>query len=477
MAAASSDFDVESLHLHQCDWIGFDLDHCLVRYNVPKLTQLIHTAVVRFLIDERGYPQHLMGLECTSAFFVKGLLFDSKHGNFLRLYADGSIHSCSHGTHAMPLDDAKQLYAEDDLRRLADNVIQHGRKDKRYFYFSTFFDMAGSLVAAMCVDEVEATPALATAKRDSHPDQPLFKTVLSDVLSGFGFNFDAEQFAKDGGHYFPALKADPARYVHPISSVVKDWLAALRHDGVKLFILTNSHADYTKLLMDFAFGEAWYDAFDSIVFKGEKPAFFTDSPEARPFYHVTKEGIRGEVATSAEPGLLLMNGNVHGLTEAFRHTTGLKQDAELQVVYFGDHLLGDILATSTTTNWSTVAVLEELLVHVDPLSVCLGDGCDVLAQDQAMADFMTHAVERWGSFLHYTSIEELQPSETNVAIEPSQALLFNWLMRSHSTLVVPHLHAVAQRDHRQGIPRVSWTAPSQGLILPGYVNIKTVTIT
>jgi hypothetical protein len=62
----------------------------------------------------------------------------------------------------------------------------------------------------------------------------------------------------------------------------------------------------------------------------------------------------------------------------------------MQVVYFGDHLLGDILvglasgllacflllmcnavadlvpgqAPSTSTTWSTVAVLEELLVHV-----------------------------------------------------------------------------------------------------------------
>ena len=39
--------------------------------------------------------------------------------------------------------------------------------------------------------------------------------------------------------------------------------------------------------------QEWYDAFDLIVFKGEKPAFFSDEPAARPFYHVTKEGVQG----------------------------------------------------------------------------------------------------------------------------------------------------------------------------------------
>jgi hypothetical protein len=212
MAAASpDDFDVETLHLHQCDWVGFDLDHCLVRYNVPALTQLIHTATMRFLIDQRGYPSHLLAAECTSAFFVKGLLYDSQHGNFLRLYADGSIHSCSHGTQPLSVDAARQLYADADLPALADNVIQHGQKDRRYFYFSTFFDMAGSLVAALCVDELEHNAALRATKTDSHSDQSVYKTVLGDVLSGFGFNFDADQYAKNGGLYFPAVKADPAR--------------------------------------------------------------------------------------------------------------------------------------------------------------------------------------------------------------------------------------------------------------------------
>jgi hypothetical protein len=55
-----------------------------------------------------------------------------------------------------------------------------------------------------------------------------------------------------------------------------------------------------------------------------------------------------------------------------------------------------------------------------------------------------------------------------VALEPSQTLLFDWLMRTHSSLVVPHLHAVAQRDYRQGHEQVSWAAASQGLVLPQY---------
>eukprot|EP00730_Choanoeca_flexa_P012525 TRINITY_DN4358_c0_g1_i1.p1 TRINITY_DN4358_c0_g1~~TRINITY_DN4358_c0_g1_i1.p1 ORF type:complete len:471 (+),score=91.04 TRINITY_DN4358_c0_g1_i1:114-1526(+) len=453
--AAPTEGQVEALHMHECDWIGFDLDHCLVRYNVPELTSLIHTCIVKFLVDQRDYNPSLRDIDCTSEFFVKGLLYDTELGNFLRLYANGTIQSCSHGTKTLDVEKARQLYAHADLAVVADNIIHHGRKNRRYFYFSTFFDMAGALAAAACVDLLDAEKA-------SHDDINVYQKVLDDLLAAFNFNFDAAQFGKDEGYYFPALKADTDRYVHRVSGDVKDWLAALRADDVKLFILTNSHADYTKLLMDHAFGEEWYDAFDLIVFKGEKPGFFADPPETRPFYHVTKDGIKGAEAATVEPGDLFMNGNVAALIEAFKQ--GQIKNGELQVVYFGDHLTGDILATSKHTSWRTVAVLEELLVQVDPLAVCLGDGLEVWEQDTAMADFMQTAVARWGSFLEPPNEQD----ESAVAMTRDQALLYDWLMRSHSTLVVPHIHAVAELDHRHAHATVSLDSPKRGLILPRY---------
>ncbi len=39
------------------DVIGFDVDHCLVQYNVPNLHEMTYMAITTSLITDRGYPK------------------------------------------------------------------------------------------------------------------------------------------------------------------------------------------------------------------------------------------------------------------------------------------------------------------------------------------------------------------------------------------------------------------------------------
>ncbi len=75
--------------------------------------------------------------------------------------------------------------------------------------------------------------------------------------------------------YFSAIRADPARFIYARPEL-RAWLQHMRARlGVCLFVVTNSHADYTHLLMTTAFGADWPTLFDVTVVFGQKPAFFT----------------------------------------------------------------------------------------------------------------------------------------------------------------------------------------------------------
>ena len=98
------------MDLCQCDWLGFDVDHTLVRYKVPALTELIHTAFVSFLAEHRGYSRDAFSSLPDQSFFAKGLLFDAATGNFMHVLADGTILAAAHGTKTISVSQAERMY-------------------------------------------------------------------------------------------------------------------------------------------------------------------------------------------------------------------------------------------------------------------------------------------------------------------------------------------------------------------------------
>jgi hypothetical protein len=85
-----------SFSFTQCDWLGFDLDHTLLRYNVPNLDRLIMRSLLQYLTLKHTprYPDSLMQLVLEdnstfcNAFIFKGLVLDKQAGNLLQIDAD-----------------------------------------------------------------------------------------------------------------------------------------------------------------------------------------------------------------------------------------------------------------------------------------------------------------------------------------------------------------------------------------------------
>ena len=128
-----------------------------------------------------------------------------------------------------------------------------------------------------------------------------------DLGPALDYCFTPSNFATNTGGYFPLIKANPGDYLVPTSAIFKSWLQSLRANGVRLFLLTNSHSDYTNLLLTFCYGRDWPSAFDLVLFNGTKDTFFKTTTRA--FVKVAVEGVTvAPVPEGGEPAALALNG-------------------------------------------------------------------------------------------------------------------------------------------------------------------------
>jgi hypothetical protein len=133
-------------------------------------------------------------------------------------------------------------------------------------------------------------------------------------------------------------------------------LHKLRSGGKRLFLLTNSMADYTDAVMrhvlDGVMPEyaSWRSYFDAIFTGAGKPGFFG---ERRPLLLLRPDGTPSGEATSLERGRLYQGGDLGRLEELL----GTGGD---RVLYVGDHIYGDILRSRKSSLWRTALVVEEL---------------------------------------------------------------------------------------------------------------------
>ena len=61
-------------------------------------------------------------------------------------------------------------------------------------------------------------------------------------------------YAEHRGYFFSTIGIDPGKYVKKCPTDVMDWLKNLKNAGKMLFLITQSHVDYAKFLMEYAMG-------------------------------------------------------------------------------------------------------------------------------------------------------------------------------------------------------------------------------
>lgn len=213
--------------------------------------------------------------------------------------------------------------------------------------FENFFDMPAVLLCARLIDIVDREEA---GKEKYH-------LIWPDVLSSLIENFDYRSFKEDKGYFYPSMKADIQKYVHPCSDKFKEWLKRLRKDGRILFLITNSQADFSMFVLENAFGKDWLSYFNVAVSRAGKPGFFKNQ---RPFLEVVN-GVAGkDEIRDLEEGHYYAEGNS---TDLERFVGKLTNKTDVKVLFFGDSLVSDVYPPKYFANWNTVALLEEMAVE------------------------------------------------------------------------------------------------------------------
>ena len=347
------------MNLDDVDWLGFDLDHTLVKYKNRALGEHIFQACSRYLCEKLGYRKEaLEGVVYDPSFNIRGRVWDLASGDILELNHVGSVTAAWHGNRPLTKEEREERYAPNRPYKNFDKIKTFERGD--FFCFNDFFVSPTVQLVACLVDDLEATTGSLPSGVETY--QP----ILNVIFKAFDGNFCPEHFATDHGFYFPALKANISKYVFDRQhDNTRSWLETIRQPPFKkrIFLLTNSSFDYSELLLNGAFGENWRDLFDLVVYRGAKKyGFFDKDNSEKPFLRYTPgAGVDGPVLTTSisdyvgEGNKELISGNLTELTKFL--------GSEARVVYFGDDIVGDVYYSKTKSKWSAVGLAEEL-AHV-----------------------------------------------------------------------------------------------------------------
>jgi HAD superfamily 5'-nucleotidase-like hydrolase len=318
-----------TLNLKRIRFLGFDMDHTLVRYKSENFEALAHRIMLEKLVSDKNYPKSVMDLKFSFDRAVRGLVIDKVRGNVLKLSRHSAIRVSYHGLKPIDYRTQTKLYKS----------IYIDLRDPNYDTVDTTFSIA---FAGLFMQLVELKD---TKEKDAMPDYLRIAEDLNAVL--------------DKSHRDGSLKDEVRKHLD--TYIIKDeqmvaGLERFKKHGKKLFVVTNSDFAYTKLLLDYTINpflknhRSWQDLFDFTITLAQKPRFFVDTSR---FLKVNPEnGLMNNNEGPLEPGIYQ-----GGCANVFTQQLGADPD---EILYIGDHIYGDIVRLKKDCAWRTALVVEEL---------------------------------------------------------------------------------------------------------------------
>jgi 5'-nucleotidase len=317
-----------NLRMDKIEVVGFDMDYTLAIYQLLHLEELAFDLTVERMVERRGWPASIRELRYLREFAIRGLVVDKQTGNLFKMDRHNHVGRAYHGLTPVPRDERYRLYRDERV----------ALSSPRFAWIDTLFSLPEAALFAQTIDRLE---------RDGPPLD--YERLFVDVRESM------DEIHADGT-LKTRVKADLPRFI------VRDpelgpALHKLRSSGKRLFLLTNSHLDYTEAVMrhvlDGVLPEyaSWRNYFDVVVTAAGKPRFFSTG---HPFTELDADGVPvpGEV-TALERGHSYAGGS-RGELERLLGAGGDR------VLYVGDHIYADILRSKKSSQWRTCLVIEEL---------------------------------------------------------------------------------------------------------------------
>lgn len=326
--------------------IGFDMDHTLVRYNIPMFYKLVLKCFVNYLVSEENWDPEILKFEVKAEYAAKGLVIDLEKGNVLNLDSNRNVLKATHGLRTLTAQEVQNLYPD---------PVEHfdGVPPDRFFTATSYFE------AAPCALYLHL---VAMQDQEKGPAEDYWDLSMT-LLAGYSHFMGT---CKDQGSYWPEIKANTSKYIRKPSKELLDGLQHLKDCGVKLFLITNSSPDYTDTVMRYAYGDRFHDLFDVVIVNAKKPYFFnSELPFQEYGTYLATEGSVLEDGLNLElkPMPVIGGGNANDLVESVTKLLNMESVGKvldkIKCCFVGDNILTDVVAPKSV-NWTTVAIVEEL---------------------------------------------------------------------------------------------------------------------
>lgn len=321
-----------TLNLKKIKYLGLDMDHTLVRYKTECFEQSAFKSVLKKLVENKKYPKEILNIPFQFKQAIRGLVIDKKNGNILKLNRYSGIRLSYHGTKPIDFKIQKDMYKS----------IYIDLSDSNYYPVDTTFSISPVLLFAQLVDLKDSK------LQDS---LPVYVKICDDIM-------ECLDKAHRDGTLKDEVKNNLDKFLIPDPECVAG-LENFKRSGKKIFILTNSFFDYTRLLLDYTINpylkdhSHWSELFEFVITGASKPKFFYEPNE---FLKIDID--TGKMRNTDE----LIPGVYQG-GYAIKFSEYLKISGE-EILYIGDHIYGDILRLKKDCNWRTGLVVEELLDEV-----------------------------------------------------------------------------------------------------------------
>lgn len=320
-----------TLNMKQITALGFDMDYTLVRYDSLAFEQMTYKEIQKKLIELKNYPKVVGDLKFQFNRAIRGLVIDKALGNILKLSTYSKVKQAYHGLTEMDFKTQQKIYQ---------GLTIDLNDSDRFAIVDTTFSISYCVLYMQIID-----------LKDSHPELnfPDYKIIENHILEALDVSH------RDGSLKNQVRKGVKKYIVQDPESVSA--LEKFKKHGKKLWVITNSDYEYSKLLLDYAINpflkdhKNWMELFNLVVTAASKPKFFTDK---MPLLQI-------------DPATGLMrnhHGMIHdgiyqgGCANTIQKNAGLSGE---QILYLGDHIYGDVLQIKKTCNWRTALVIDELI--------------------------------------------------------------------------------------------------------------------
>jgi HAD superfamily 5'-nucleotidase-like hydrolase len=327
-----------TLNMKQIAAIGFDMDYTLVRYDSEAFEEMTYKEIQKKLVENKNYPKEVASLKFQFNMAIRGLVIDKPHGNVLKLSTYSRVKHAYHGMTEMDFKTQQKIYQ---------GLVIDLNDSERYAIVDTTFSISYCVLYMQLIDLKDKKPEL---------NLPDYKTLEEDILEGLDLSH------RDGS-LKGQVKKNVKKFIVQDEKIVVA-LERFKKHGKKLWVITNSDFEYSKLLLDYSINPFlkdhthWSELFNLVITAASKPKFFTDKSSLLQIDPAT--GLMRNHHGKIEDGIY-QGGNAFSIQK----NSGLSGE---QILYLGDHIYGDVLQIKKTCNWRTALVIEELITEIEALN-------------------------------------------------------------------------------------------------------------